>query len=260
MKKVFLILFLFALSAFAQEDEIRIENFVITNQINQQDMFDSNLGRFDVYELDLNVGDTVNLELTAEAFIPMLILMAPSQEYFLEMPQNNSSEVSLSAKIDESGKWFLYVVGDSTDEGTYSVKTYFASSKALVINPDDSFCDKLNFYIEHSFADFHFLEDKNIYSFAEAEGKVILDSDNNLKFTFYQDKDYGKAMNIFDDVAEKVRDCLGAELSTLNPNSENLMWEKIKGKYISEVNLNVEENEETNNYTVVLTISKKVDK
>ena len=259
MKKIlFLLLIAFSISS-AQNEELRVEHFTINEQLTQNDMFDSNLGRFDVYELDLNSGDTVNLSLTTESFIPMLILMAPSQEYFLEMPQNGRGEVRLSAKIDEAGKWYLYVVGDSTDSGSYKVDTYFASEKSMQIKADDSFCEKLLFYIEHSYADFYFLEDKSIYNFAEAEGKVTMSSDNEMLFTFFTGTDYGKAMDAFDGTAGEIRGCLGEEISTLEPVPNLLNWERIKGKYNGDISLRMEEDEDTEEYKVVMVLNSGVE-
>ncbi len=257
MKKLFLIILItFSVTA-AQNGELRVEHFLINEQLTENDMYDANLGRFDVYELDLNSGDTVNLSLNTESFIPMLILMAPSQEYLLEMPQNGSSEVNLSATIDEAGKWYLYVVGDSTDTGSYRVNTYFSSSNALEINADDDFCTKLNFYIEHSFAGFYFLKDKSIYNFAEAEGKIVQTSDDEMRFTFYSGNDYGKAMESFDKISDEIRECLGEEIATLNPMPNLLNWEKIKGKYSGEVSLILNEDETAEEYKVVMEIKSR---
>ena len=257
MNKFLLLFFIIVSLASAQNEELRVEHFVINEQLTGNDMYDANLGRFDVYELDLSSGDTVNLTLNTESFIPMMILMAPSQEYFLEMPQNGSSKVNLSATIDEAGKWYLYVVGDSTDSGSYSVNTYFASSNALQINSDDDFCEKLNFYIEHSFADFYFLNDKSIYNFAEAEGKIVQTTDDEMRFTFYSGNDYGEAMDSFDEISEKIRECLGEEIATLNPIPNLLNWEKIKGKYSGEVSLTLIEDEKAEEYQIVLQIKSR---
>jgi len=225
-------LFFSALLSFAQTD-IRVESFVIDGELTKDDPISDGLGRINAIELNLQKGDKLYSTLTAD-FIPMLVLTAPSGEYKVNYPDEESLMASYETTINESGRWLLLVVGDSTDSGAYTLSNKYASASSLEFDKSGDYCKNIELLKNHLKADFHFLkgdlidEEDVVYSskvdFPGVKIATIEGLGNEIfKTKLYDGDDKSKAEIIFNETVASLSVCLEDWNKKINP------WKKVFG-------------------------------
>jgi len=147
---------------------------MLEGELTEDDVFEKDFGRFDAYELPLEEGDILQMRLNA-SFFPLMIISAPSSEYKMAFPEDNNSEVIYKQEIDETGLWYIYIAGDSSDFGEHNLELCYISRDTKVIPIDADFGILVNFFLAHSATNFFYLKD-NDCSIKSGEWDVELDS------------------------------------------------------------------------------------
>lgn len=225
--------FVFSLSLFAQGD-IRVESFVIDGELTADDPISDGLGRINAIELNLQEGDKLYSTLTAD-FVPMLVLTAPSGEYKVNYPDEESLIATSEIVIDEPGKWLLLVVGDSLDTGGYTLSNMYASATSLDFDQAGDYCKNIELLVNHLKADFHFLkgnlidEEDVVYNskvkFPGIQSASIEGLGNEIfKAKLYEGEAKADAEVIFNETIASLAVCLDSEWS-----KKNSPWKKVFG-------------------------------
>ena len=239
MRAVFLfIIFSFSVTLFAQD--IRVEKFVIDGELKTTDPISEGLGRINAVQLNFTKGDKFASELKAD-FVPMLVLVPPSGDYIIEYPDQQTLVAKYEGEISETGSWFLYIVGDSTDIGFYTLTNRYASASSMEFGNDE--CSNLKNLIQHSKTDFYFLQDSNsngsIKSYKGLSGKIISNSETLLSINLYEGNSFEDAIQILNDSSIEIEQCLGtdyqkSESGWMNDeNNENLRKRNISFNALS---------------------------
>lgn len=234
MKKfVFLFVVIFISSTFAQNN-LRVEEFKINGFLKSDDPISSGLGRINAVKLNLNKGDRLYSRLTAD-FIPLLVLVPPSGEYKIMYPDEKTFAASFNGTIDETGQWLIYIVGDSTDTGKYTLANKYASVKSLDLKKAGSFCDKIKLLLNHEKAHFCFLKGKEIDDSGIWQSKLKFDNIISseiygiekgwFKAVFNKYSDKKLANKEFLNISSKVEKCIGSGW-----NKKENDWHNVLGK------------------------------
>ncbi len=174
-KRIILFLLIIAVSTvLSQEIKFDTHSLILKGELTEDDVFEKDFGRFDAYELPLEEGDILQMRLNA-SFFPLMIISAPSSEYKMAFPENNNSEVTYKQEIDETGLWYIYIAGDSSDSGDHNLELCYVSRDTKEIPLDADFRILVNFFLAHSATDFFYLKD-NDCRIKSGEWDVELDS------------------------------------------------------------------------------------
>ncbi|MGD8779302.1 MAG: hypothetical protein PVH88_10125 [Ignavibacteria bacterium] len=216
---VLLLTILLAVNNYSQNIEYRSEEFVIEGELSTDDPVDPNLGRFDAVKFYLSSGDMLNLTLTAE-FPPLLAIVAPSQKYYLEYPFEGSDYISFNKRIDEDGTWFLSIVGDSTDSGSYELIGRYAAANSLFISKGADLCTYFDFISEHSNNGYFFIRETLIeldpeqwtskFNLPGSIQNLILENEpGNYEFvsSFYYGNNFREADSVFNFLNREIKNC-----------------------------------------------------
>ncbi len=216
---ILLLTFLLTVNNYSQNVEYRSEEFVIKGELSQEDPVDPNLGRFDAVKFYLSSGDMINLNLFAD-FPPLLAIVAPSQKYYLEYPFEDGEYVSFNKRIDEDGTWFLSIVGDSTDFGSYELIGKYAAANSLFISKGADLCSYFDFVSEHSNNDYFFIRETlaeeqpeqwtSKFNLPGSIQNLILEKEHG-KYEFVSNFYYGNSLleadSLFNFLSKEIKDC-----------------------------------------------------
>lgn len=211
----------------------------IEGNLNKNDKYQYNFGRYDGYEIPLYEGEAVNFLVYSDKFSPRLVFVNPSGKVFKEAFTDKSNIASIITTVSESGSWILYVVGDSSAEGNYTLQFAVASSNSTELQPNSDFCTTLNFIIAHAKAYFLLLETpinskQAFVKLNDALDAFIDESDGSYVAKFYEGNNLGDAEKIFRELTEKISHCLGKLWNVQSKNWQSAEDYKIKGNLISE--------------------------
>ena len=161
-KKKFLLFFmiLFSGAILAQNAKFDTHAVTLKGELTKDDIFEKDFGRFDAYELNMQEGDLIYLSLKAD-FFPLMIVVAPSSQYKMAFPKDNKAEVNYKTEIDESGLWYIYIAGDSTDTGSHTLNLCYVSENARKLPKNSDFLTTVKFFLAHSVTDFNYFKDEN---------------------------------------------------------------------------------------------------
>ncbi len=177
-----------------------INSFVIEDELNIDDPVDLQIGRYEAYELNIGEGDRLAIELKSQDFWPALLLISPSKNSILKLPQENNT-VFFDTTIYEGGTWEFYVIGDTNTIGKYSCEVGFATNNALKFKGND-LCSSLNYFTKNSNANFIFLRNRKL---TELPGGIEVEKIDNKSCTILFD--LKNLMN--DKIDSKLLNCLG---------------------------------------------------
>ena len=179
LKRIILFLFFLASSyVFSQEVKFDTHSIILEGELTNEDVFEKDFGRFDAYELQMEEGDIIKMRLTA-SFFPLMIVAAPSSEYKMAFPEDNSSAVIYQQEIDESGLWYIYIAGDSLDRGEHSLELCYVSRDTREIPADADFVTLVEFFLAHSETNFFYLKDSDCVI---KSGKWDVELDSHEKY------------------------------------------------------------------------------
>ncbi len=234
MKKfiyLFLMLFVITLSA---QNSIRVEEFEINGSLKIDDPISAGLGRINAVKLNLTKGDKLYSNLTAD-FLPLLVLVPPSGEYKIMYPDEKSFAASFNGTIDETGEWLIYIVGDSTDTGNYTLVNKYASVNSMNFNSGTNFCEKIKLLLNHEKAHFYFLkedeiDDSGIWESAinlnnSVSSEIFGDANEYFKSILLESQNKNAAVAKFDETNNNLLKCLGSQWEKVENN-----WHNVLGK------------------------------
>ncbi|RMF59550.1 MAG: hypothetical protein D6748_06150 [Calditrichaeota bacterium] len=215
------ILFFFQPHALSAQSPYQVSYAILQDTLTVQDEFSPEIGRFDVFEFDLNTGDKIDIELISPHFIPTLVLLSPSDSVYTNLPSGSLTTIHFSYTIEETGKWLVLVIGDSASSGAYLLKCRWASAQALRPSEEADFCDQVDFLLAHLNADFAFLkepplpgEEKEVWTptyILDGALEAIITDPRAEKYeaTMYSGNNPQNAESIYQSLLGKLRFCLG---------------------------------------------------
>lgn len=136
-----------------------VNSYSIEDELSPKDSIRENLGRYAVFDLFLQEGDSLSLKIESDEFLPLGVLSSPGGQFFKNISQNRSNDLNL--KVRETGLWSLYVVGGKTDVGHFKARLYLANQDAFKSLGIESLKARLYAILLHSSADFYFLEESS---------------------------------------------------------------------------------------------------
>lgn len=164
---------------FAQQVQYDTHKIELNGELSIDDPFEENFGRFDAYEINLEEGDYIKINLVAQ-FFPLLSVVSPSGNYQLAFPSDGSSEVIFEQVTNETGRWYLYVSGDSSDIGTHNLDIYYVSQNTKMLQPNSNICETTKFLLAHANTNFFYLRDREI-SFKNDNSYINLQNQNSFQ-------------------------------------------------------------------------------
>ena len=170
----------------AQENNFDTHSLDLKGELSNDDAYQDNFGRFDAYELNMQEGDLIEIKLKAE-FFPLLTVVAPSGIHKIAFPADEKPIVNLVHEIDETGHWYIYVAGDSTDIGAHDLKLCYVAGNTRQLPVGADICTITKYLLAHSNTKFFFyrnrdceitedqwdvnLTNQNLFEIAEVESK-----------------------------------------------------------------------------------------
>jgi hypothetical protein len=207
-----------AQTAETQEDAFPVEYYKMEGELTEKDLFKDEFGRYDGFELPLNKGEHAYFFVYSKEFTPALILVSPDGKVYQQSATEGGEFSTIRAAVPETGNWYIYVVGDADETGTYYFHYGFTADTALEIKKNADFCTKLNYLVAHSKAHFVFIENPNkkieLPVFEKAESANISDVDASYKTVLYDGDSFNRAIKIFTDFNKKIKLCLGEDWNT----------------------------------------------
>jgi len=277
MKKIiYLLMIVFSVSLTAQSN-VRVEEFVINGSLKKSDPVSAGLGRINAIKLNLKVGDRLYSKLTAD-FVPLLVLVPPSGVYKITYPDEKTFAATYNGIIDEPGQWLIYIVGDSTATGNYTLLNKYASVGSMNFNNSLDYCDRVNLLLSHEKAHFFFLKGKEIDDSGIWESKINLENDvaaeiygnknEYFKTTIFKSSNYKLSKSEFTYTADNIAKCLGSGWTKRENDWHNVLGndnvsqkiilfaEKSKDKrYVKIILSKNKKTKEAADYTISLIIS-----
>ncbi len=240
MKKIrisLLFIFCLSISLFAQ---FEVEFNKIEGSLEKSDKYQKNFGRYDGYEIQFYEGEEVNFLIHSDEFSPRLVFVNPEGKVFKESLIEKMNIATIITKIPVSGEWILYVVGDSTSSGSYTLQLAVAAANSVSLPRNSDFCTTLNFLLAHSKAYFLLLETPvNLkQSFIKLNGSVdafIDEIDGSYIAKFYEGNDLREAEKIFQGLIKSIKNCLGKNWLMQSKDWQKNDDYKIKGNLITEI-------------------------
>ncbi len=179
MQKAIILVFLFLLNIQAQEFKFETNSSTLKGELTADDLFETDFGRFDAYELPLEDGDFIALKLKS-SFFPLLTIVAPSNEYKVAFPKESKPEVLFKREIDESGMWQIYIAGDSTDLGKHSLQILYVSKDSRNLPQNADYCTLTEFFLSHTKTEFSYFKQDN---FGKTDDELLLNINSQKLFT-----------------------------------------------------------------------------
>lgn len=159
-KRVIIFIMIFSGMLMAQNGKFETHTTTLKGELTAEDIFETDFGRFDAYELQLDDGDFIIMKLKAD-FFPLLTIVSPSNDYKIAFPTESQPEVVFQQNIEESGLYQIYIAGDSTDTGKHSLKLCYVSENTRRLPPNSDYCTLVDFFLAHSKTDFFYFRNEN---------------------------------------------------------------------------------------------------
>lgn len=210
---------------FAQTYNFDTHMLDLKGELSSDDAYQDNFGRFDAYQLNMNKGDFIKIKLKAD-FFPLLTLVAPSGIHKISFPADQNPVVNLEKEINETGHWYIYVSGDSTDIGAHELQLCYVAENTRQLPPGSDICTITQFLLAHSKTNFFYYRDKdcdiengswdvtltdqNLFDNAEVKAKgnsvsFILQTNNNVNKNKFGEWSYQISECLSDNWIEKGR-------------------------------------------------------
>jgi len=159
-KRVIIYAIMFSGILLAQNGRFETHTTTLNGELTAEDIFETDFGRFDAYELQMEDGDFIIMKLKAD-FFPLLTIVSPSNDYKIAFPTESQPEVVFQQNIEESGLYQIYIAGDSTDFGKHYLKLYYVSENTRKLPPNSDYCTLVDFFLAHSKTDFFYFRNEN---------------------------------------------------------------------------------------------------
>lgn len=160
----------------AQEYKFDTHSLDLKGELSKDDAYQDNFGRFDAYELSMQEDDYIKIKLKSE-FFPLLTVVAPSGTHKIAFPADENPVVNLEKEIDETGHWYIYVSGDSTDIGAHELQLCYVAGNTRQLPSGANICTITKYLLAHSNTKFFFYRDRNC-EITENQWDVNLEDQN----------------------------------------------------------------------------------
>ncbi len=227
------ILVLILLSSVTYYAQFEVEYNEIKGELTSTDKYESGFGRYDGYEIPLYENESVNFVVYTDSFFPKLVFVTPQGNVFRQTQLRNDGVASLITTVNESGNWLLYVLGDSTALGSYTLQYAFASSNSVSLHKDSDYCTILDYLTAHSKAYFLLLENitevksilKNLYTSSDA----FLDEESGaFVLKIYEGNDLKYSDSLMDEITDKTSKCIEKSWHSSKENKKTVNDYKVR--------------------------------
>ena len=210
-----LFLLMFGTVSFGQ---FEVEFNEIKGSLTKKDEFKKGFGRYDGIQIPLYKNEAVNFVVYSDKFSPRLMFLTPGGKPYKQSESDNGDVASLISSVSESGDWLLFVVGDSSAQGNYTLQYAIAGANSLELPKGSDFCTTLDFIVAHANAYFLLFENpvESKQAFVKlngAEDAFIDESDGSYTAKMYEGNDLNEAQNKFDELSKKIDNCFGKDWS-----------------------------------------------
>lgn len=204
----------------AQSGEVKVSHLSFAERLTGDDETAPDFGRFDAYEVVLQRGDRLLVQVRAREFTPSIVLIAPDDtSHLAKFAENGRQIVTYGVAVPESGTWLLVVRGDSTALGEYELQAWWVEAHSLQLPAGADLCDQVNFVIAHANADFYFISQTPLTQTFQPEyvPTVVLTGAISAKITpaegyvalFYRGNNKQQARQVYSNLAGKLKFCNG---------------------------------------------------
>jgi len=217
-KFCFLISLIFSSLGFSH-DNYDTHSLTLNGELSNDDSYEENFGRFDVYELNMQDGDLIKIELKAN-FFPLLTIVAPSGNHKIAFPADENPVVNFDFEINETGRWYIYVSGDSMDTGTHDLQLCYVAGNTRQLPYEADICTITKFLLAHTNTKYFFFRDNNC-EIIENEWNVDLKNQNLFSnaevkadgnsISFDLNTSSNESRNRFSEWSYKISECLTDE-------------------------------------------------
>ena len=241
VKIVSLTIIIFFMNASAQEKQqkFQVDFNEIKGELNSKDLYKKDFGRYDGYEIELFQGEAVNFVVYSTNFQPSIALVNSKGEIYKQSTKNDKGFANIASEIPADGHYVLYVIGDETSKGSYTLQTAIAEPNALSLDKNADFCTTLDFLLSHAKAYFSLLENPSLSKLElvklnQSKDVYIDEESGSYKATFENNSDLSKAESELNNITDKIKSCLGNEWQITTSNWRKLADYKVKSNSLTE--------------------------
>lgn len=213
IKKItlFVILLVISHGILFSQFKYNVEYRTLNGAINEKSQVSKGFGRYNGYTIPLHENETVNFFVYSEDFTPKLVLVDPNgktAKYTLV----DKIYATMQLKIPFEGDWVVYVVTDDTIKGDYYFQYTIAPEAMMYINENADLCEKLDYLVAHSKANFRIFEFDNkalnLLPDMSGFGNSFLDlTTGSYNSTFYDDDNKDRATTSFNNLFDSINKC-----------------------------------------------------
>lgn len=224
MKKILVYLLVICGYVYSQSIDYKVSSFSISDNLGIKSFVDLEIGKYEVYEFSMNEGDRYAFDLSAEGFWPAVFLRSPNGKFTIKYPKHDY-QIHHDSVAVESGKYEIYVIGDTTAVGKFELTMWFTDKSSYSLKSDTEFCDALRFYSAHADADFYFLKNR-VLRFPGTSAVKFDERKTAVNAELYHSNNVEFLSAKFEELKEEVKDCLGPEWFWTN-SEDKTVFSKI---------------------------------
>lgn len=213
-----LILFIEIQAQIKSTNDFRVQSFSLSDRLDVSSIVDPEIGRYTAYDFDINSSDYFIVKVKSNDFVPYLLISSPKGNNIFAYPKNGKNSAILDTVANETGKWSLYVICDTSESGSFELKISFSDKKSYELPKANDVKTLLRYIIAHAEADFGFLisrcksssENKYIspIKFPQSIESIIDVNKKAYIITFYKGNDEGLAEKTYQSIKKSLKDNL----------------------------------------------------
>lgn len=209
---------------YGQKINYQIEFQKTTGQLTKSDLTKKDFGRYDGYEINFHEGERVHFLVYSENFTPSLVLVNPQGQTYQQDIEKNDEYATIQTKINQSGNWILYVLGDQDATGEYYFQYGIAGDNLFLLDENAGFCEQVDFLLAHATAYFIFLgDDEDILKIDGATDAYIDGHDASYDAKLYDGNSLDDAERMYDYVVDELKSCVDKKWKTSDRG-----WMRVK--------------------------------
>jgi len=208
------------------KQQFQVDFNEIQGELTSKDLYKKDFGRYHGYEIELYEGEAINFVVYTKNFQPSIAFVNPNGEIYQQSSRNDKGYANIVTIVPKSGNWVLYVIGDQSSRGGYTLQSAIAEPNSLSLDKDADFCITLNFLLAHSNAYFFLLENslsgKQLVKMNGAVDSFLDEENGSYNAIFYDGNEKDKAEIEFKNVWTKIKSCVDTKWQ------ENISdWQKV---------------------------------
>ena len=175
------------------KQQFQVDFNEIQGELTSKDLYKKDFGRYHGYEIELYEGEAINFVVYTKNFQPSIAFVNPNGEIYQQSSRNDKGYANIVTIVPKSGNWVLYVIGDQSSRGSYTLQSAIAEPNSLSLDKDADFCITLNFLLAHSNAYFFLLENslsgKQLVKMNGAVDSFLDEESGSYNAVFYDGND-----------------------------------------------------------------------